>query len=100
MDKSEVKSTKSIQEDVEFIKSAKAKMAYLKKQLDETQARVTEFMGDATTLVDVAGTAIIGTYNERGGTLTFDKDAFKESHPKLWDKFQKPGSVYRVFLPK
>lgn len=96
----DIKATKKIQETVELIRAMKAKQELLKKNLAEAIETVTAFMGDSETLISVDGSAIIGTYKERGGNPTFDKDAFRTDHPKLFDKYQKPGTAYKVFLPK
>jgi len=73
--------------------------AELEGMQDAHKALVMGFMGDAETLVDLKGNALV-TWKQQKGAARFDTAAFKADSPDLYAEYVKAGEPTRRFLLK
>jgi predicted phage-related endonuclease len=61
-------------------------------QLEAVAVQIKDFMGDADTLVDAAGTKIV-TYKSSKPRETLDTKALKQDMPEVYERFKKVSAV-------
>lgn len=96
----DIQATKDIEKQVEDLKAINSRLALLDRQKKETVEALKEYMGDADTLLNAVGDAVIGTLSWQGGKPKFDAKTFEESHPKLYKNFLVDTEPYQVFRTK
>ena len=81
------------------LKQVKSQIKLLETQEEALQTLVMGEMGDAESLVDVSGTALV-TWKNAKASMRFDAKLFEQSAPEMYRKFcyEQPGS--RRFLVK
>lgn len=96
----DINATKKIAEQVEELKAANSRIALLEKTKKELTAALKEYMGDADTLLNSVGDAIIGTLTWQGGKPKFDAATFEIERPKLFKQYLVETEKYQVFRTK
>jgi uncharacterized protein YbaP (TraB family) len=81
------------------LKQVKSQIKLLEQQEEVLQTLLMSEMGDAESLVDVSGTALV-TWKNAKASMRFDAKLFEQTAPEMYRKFcyEQPGS--RRFLVK
>jgi hypothetical protein len=94
-----VTATQEIEDIVANLARMRTAAAELEGMQDAHKALVMGFMGDAETLVDLKGNALV-TWKQQKGAARFDTAAFKADSPDLYAEYVKAGEPTRRFLLK
>lgn len=94
-----ISSTFAIEQDLESLKSIREIIKQAQERQSEIEARIKEFMKDASLLQSFDGT-ICATWKDCRPATRFDISSFKASQPSMYNQFLKAGEATRRFLVK
>ena len=91
---------KALEKKVHKFKERKQRVELLMKEIETLDKEIRQAMGEAETLLNARGDAVIATLTTQGGKGRLDVEALRQWHPKIYEQFLKTGKSYKVLRIK